>query len=223
MQSESIRRSLRRSLFAAVLPLAIVIGPRNVAGAERATEGAVESRQQGKWDLILYRGLFTDTVFAEIMTAARTDYRPSTLTTLAFNYKTDARLRQLRFESEGQLVQHEGLMDHREFNGVLVARWDRFLPFLPMSLAFGEGLSYALEKPGLEQREIDLLELQLWPERTSRLLNYFYVELDWELPFLGERRPRLLFRIHHRSGVYGTYCDYGCGSNFITYGFKIGI
>ncbi len=178
---------------------------------------------RGDWDLILYGGIYTDTSVGQILGQAKTDYKPSYLSAVALNYESPARLRALRFETEGQVVQHQGLMNHQELNGVLVARWHDFMPYLPMSVAFGEGLSYATERPTLENREIDYGKSQFFRQESNQWLNYFYVELDWRLPLFRDLHPRLLLRLHHRSGVFGTYCEYICGSNFITYGVKLGL
>jgi hypothetical protein len=176
-----------------------------------------------RWDIIAYGGIYTATDFSKIVTRLETDYKPSYLAAVAINYETPARLRSLRFETEGQIVQHSGWMDHMEYNGVLVARWHSIHPYIPISLAFGEGLSYATEIPSVENREVDLGKLQFFRQESNRWLNYFYLELDVALPVFQELQPRLLFRIHHRSGVFGTYCEYICGSNFITYGMKVGL
>lgn len=176
-----------------------------------------------RWDLIMYGGIYTATDFSKIVTKFETDYKPSYLAAVALNYETPARLRSLRFETEGQIVQHSGWMDHMEYNGVLVARWHSTHPYLPISLAFGEGLSYATEIPSVENREIDYGKLQLFRQESNRWLNYFYLEMDVALPVFQEWNPRVLLRIHHRSGVFGTYCEYICGSNFITYGVKMGL
>lgn len=176
-----------------------------------------------KWDLILYGGTYTATDFADIIWKFETDYRPSYLSAVALNWETPARLRSLRFETEGQIVQHTGLMNHQELNAVMVARWNSFVPYLPISVAFAEGLSYASEVPSLETREVDWGKLRFVERKSNQWLNYFYLELDYALPLYQEYHPRLLFRIHHRSGVFGTYCEFICGSNFITYGVKLGM
>lgn len=175
------------------------------------------------WDLIMYGGIYTATDFSAIISRFHTDYKPTYLTAVALNRELPANLRSLRFETEGQVVQHQGWMNHQEFNGVLVARWNSFIPYLPISVAFGEGLSYASEVPSVENVPVDWGKQQFFERKSNKWLNYFYLELDYALPLFRDYHPRVLFRIHHRSGVFGTYCEYICGSNFITYGVKLGI
>ncbi len=118
------------------------------------------------------------------------------------------------WELEGQIVKHFGFQDHEEFNGVLVGRWLLFPwdKYIDTSLAVGEGLSYATERPRIEGGD-----------RSSRkeyhFLNYLMVELSFFLP----KFPHwgLVIRVHHRSDVYGLVADSVLGgSSFVGGGIK---
>ncbi len=128
-------------------------------------------------------------------------------------YKLDGRIRDLTFDVEGQVVKHEGLQDHWETNFLLVARLGFFQDMFPASIAYGQGLSYAMEKTELDQ-EAD--------EDPPQLLHYFFVELAFGLLNISYH-PQLIFRIHHRSGVFGMYCGDRCGSNIPVIGFRVSI
>ena len=118
-----------------------------------------------------------------------------------------------QWEVEGQVVKHFGLQDHWEFNALIALRW-KYFPWnkhVKTSFAVGDGLSYATEVPLLE----DLDE----PETGStRLLNYLLIELTFAPP--KEEHWAFVFRIHHRSGIFGVFDDVSGGSNVIALGIK---
>lgn len=118
-----------------------------------------------------------------------------------------------QWEWEAQTAQHVGAQDNFELNALVVLRWKRF-PWgehLRTTAAIGEGLSWASEVPHLEER--------LAPEgKAEQLLNYMLIEFTFGLP----TRPAwdLVFRIHHRSGVFGTFNGVEGGSNLLALGLK---
>jgi hypothetical protein len=117
-----------------------------------------------------------------------------------------------RIELEGQVLRHFGDQAHWEGTIALMFRTGQIPLFggLSVNLAFGEGLSYASERPNLEGNE------RLEP---TRLLNY----LAFEAQFSHSSLPGVYFvpRIHHRSGVFGLFADKGSGSNFIGAGIRV--
>ena len=191
---------------------ATVLAPKTAIASEPS---------RGKIDFSMYGGKYTQTDFAYILFRQQTEYMESYLAVGALNYLLDTKIRALNFETEGQIVKHFGFMQHSEVNGVLIARWPGFLS-LPLSIAFGEGLSLASKRPRLEELEKNIFLMRFNSQKTSPLLNYLMVELDFPLAELPHD-PRLFFRIHHRSGVFGLYCPPTCGSNFITYGVKFSL
>ncbi len=172
-----------------------------------------------KIDFMIYGGNFTDTDLQHILMRAETDYKDSFLMVGAVNYLLDTNIRSLRFETEGQIGKHFGRMNHFEFNGVLITRWVGSLFDRHFSIAFGEGLSLATRQPELENPRDPFGRRE---EKSAEILNYLMLEVELGL---GDypRQPRVFLRIHHRSGVFGTYCPPTCGSNFITYGVKFSL
>ena len=170
-------------------------------------------------DLSLYFGTYTDTRLLDIVTRGETAYRPSHILTAAVSRPTGSELDSVLFETEAQVVKHFGIMQHLEVNGLLIARWPSFLG-LPISLAVGEGLSLAGENPSLENPRKDLLHPFRTEEESRPLLNYLMVELELK-PESTLNLPRMFLRVHHRSGVFGTYCPPTCGSNFVAYGIRL--
>jgi hypothetical protein len=113
------------------------------------------------------------------------------------------------FELEGQVGKHFDYMDQWEFNGLIVGRWNRF-PWddtIDTSIAVGEGMSYATETPKVELED---------DENAGRWLNYLLFEFTFGLPDIPQWS--LVYRIHHRSSVWGTVG--AGGSNFMCVGVK---
>ena len=68
------------------------------------------------------------------------------------------------------------MQEHWETNLQFVLRWRVLDAPVPVSIAYGDGLSYA--------EEIPRMELAIGEVDTQRLLAYFMVELDIDLPAL---------------------------------------
>lgn len=117
----------------------------------------------------------------------------------------------LGWEAEGQFIQHSGLQDHAEINGLIVARWNAF-PWnrhLDTTFAIGEGLSYATSVPDVEVAR---------GQDTAKLLNYLLFELTLGLP--AYPNWQLAGMMHHRSGAFGLFSGVTGGSNYFGGGFK---
>jgi len=125
---------------------------------------------------------------------------------------TDFAFRGNRIDLEGQVLRHFGNQSHWEGTLALVFRTGQIPLFggLSVNLAFGEGLSYASERPNLEGS---------FRVEPSRLLNY----LAFEAEFSHASLPGVSFvpRIHHRSGIFGVIAPKESGSNFIGAGIRI--
>jgi len=113
------------------------------------------------------------------------------------------------FEAEGQVTKHFGTMDHWEFNALIILRWHPFPwdKYIDTSLAVGDGISYATERPVLEKD----------PE-AGHTMNYLLYELAFGIPDYPDWA--LVVRVHHRSSIYGLIDkDYGA-SNFLCAGIR---
>ncbi len=102
------------------------------------------------------------------------------------------------------------MQKHFELNAILIYRWLKF-PWdhiLDTSLAIGDGLSYASQKPIIELKK----------QKTSRLLNYLMVEIAFNYP--NYPKLELFTRIHHRSGIYKLINNVSGGSNFLALGIR---
>jgi hypothetical protein len=116
----------------------------------------------------------------------------------------------LSLELEGQVVRHFGDQHLWEFNLPIAARWHHFPwnHYVATTTAFGIGPSYTTEVPPLE------VELE---GESQRFLYHWFIELTFGPP---DMEWTTSFRIHHRSGGFGSVADEG-GSNALTLGIRL--
>lgn len=116
----------------------------------------------------------------------------------------------LAIEWEGQVVRHFGDQQHWEFNAVpILLRWRQF-PWserVASSAAFGLGLSFSTEMPGVE------VELE---GESHRTLVYWVMEFTAGPP---DADWAVSLRLHHRSVGYGLMGDEG-GMNAVGLGVR---
>ena len=104
-----------------------------------------------KLGYFFYAGRYTETDLLPILFRQKTDYRKSDIATFGVTYPFASRIRMIGFEGEANLVKHFGLMSHIEANASLNARVSNLFA-LPLSFAFGEGISLASQNPSLENK-----------------------------------------------------------------------
>lgn len=206
-------RCRRRSAHGALLWLFAV-------GALLPFQSLLPMDERDGWDVSFYRGQFSGTDLRQIILQADTDYKPSYIFTGAVSRPASLEFFGLSTEWEGQVVHHSGAQKHLEFNGLLMARLGNSLDFsgIPVSFAVGEGLSLATRNPDVENPR-SFYGVNGESEYSQNLLNYLVFEVEMGLP-LDAYEPRAFIRIHHRSGIYGTFCPRTCGSNYVAYGVK---
>ena len=124
-------------------------------------------------------------------------------------------LRPLKFEIEGTTALHWGTWhsDHVfvEFAASFNIRWHQFPwnKYVLTTAGFGEGVSFATEKPSYET-EINNM--------TSQWLNFLMFDMTFALPDYPNWALQL--RLHHRSGIFGLINNISGGANFFTAGLK---
>ncbi len=119
------------------------------------------------------------------------------------------------FEMEGQVGKHFGDQNHFEVNAVpVVFRWKNFPwdTYVDTSVAVGAGVSYAFEKPDIEENSVGK------DKSSPKLLGYLMLEFAFSLP----DKPQWSFvtRVHHRSGANGLFDGRLDASNGIGLGIK---
>ena len=145
-------------------------------------------------DVVTFQPKFEDNAYVGVVALARE----------LWYYK-----KYLSFELEGQVAKHFNKDTHWEFVGVLIGRWHYFPwnNYVNTSFAVGDGISYYTEVSQVEKED---------DEDAQRALNYLLFEVALGLP----EYPKwdLVFRIHHRSSVFGLHG--AGGSNFVCAGLK---
>lgn len=101
-----------------------------------------------------------------------------------------------------------------EFNPYLRFTWNNFPwnKYLTTTLTIGEGISYATGLTSRETRDTKKAE------DVRRLLNYLMVEATIALPSYPQWQA--VYRLHHRSGVFGLYTSGVVGSTAVAVGLR---
>lgn len=203
--SSLTHKKLQVSLLAALLAFVPMASAQDQFGPDQ--------RSAYDWALTAYYGVLTDDTLSDVFTFDAdydSNYR---FLTFALSKRMKSIDPGIDIEAEGQIANHIEGQDHIEFNGLIVARWQRF-PWdrhVDTSVAVGAGLSYATERPPYEIEKKD--------GDTRRLLGYLMFELTFGLNAIP--RWDVVTRIHHRSGAWGVFGDGVRGaSNAITLGIK---
>jgi hypothetical protein len=164
--------------------------------------------------LSVFYGKFTADPLEDILSLTHhIDFDPAWVTVLTYN-RVLARPSPVRqWEGELQFGVHSGLQDHLEVTTALVHRWHS-LPWdglVRLNPVIGAGLSHTSDVP--------LLEAEGKPgEDAQRLLFYLMFELE-VAPYWADRWS-IFARIHHRSGVFGTFGGVHGGSDHVGLGFR---
>ena len=114
-------------------------------------------------------------------------------------------------ELESSLTQHVGYQQHFEASLGVAGRWHAFAvdDQVAMTASVSQGISYATSVPRIEDDR--------WRNAT-RLLSHN----SYEVTLADPLRPELalVFRLHHRSGVWGLFGDVEEGSNLAMMGLR---
>lgn len=167
----------------------------------------------GDWFISGYVGQYSDNELWKIALTGRTRLVHSYVYVASVGKELGPFSRHIDMEWEGQIAKHRGEQENYEVNAAFTLRWQDF-PWdrsLDTSLAFGNGLSYASEKPFLEEKENDENE-------TSNLLYYILVEAAFARP--GDPHWEFFLRTHHRSSVFRLINGVDAGSNFVGGGVR---
>jgi hypothetical protein len=115
----------------------------------------------------------------------------------------------VHIDVEGQLIKHIGIDKHWEFAGAALGRWTEFPwnEYVLTHISMGAGLSYATRAPTFEG---------IKHENVEQTLAY----LQFEAAASHPRYPNwaIVFRLHHRSGLFGVFGDAHGASNALGFG-----
>jgi ferredoxin len=155
-----------------------------------------------------YGGKWSDNLWNEII-RGETELRSSYVWVAGASQKIRDLGENLGVEGEVNVAVHSGRQSHFELSTAAILRWHAFpwRRYVATSLGYGLGLSWALDRPPIEEQ----------PERrASRTLIFMPTELTFGPPGAAWE---VMLRIHHRSGAFGVFKDAG-GSNFIALGLR---
>lgn len=170
-----------------------------------------------KWGLLLFGGQMSKYAFGRTL-------NPSVSSNRLEIYFTGAALSRQLYSNPYISIEAEAGAGYQFSNttsgnntpqvwGALYLRY-KYFPwnkFVYTTVALNTGLNYSFKQSAFETNEDR-------DDGTSNLLHYLAPEITFSLP---ERRDwELVFRLHHRSGIYGALgCD-TCGSNMVTVGVR---
>jgi hypothetical protein len=189
----------------------VVAAPAGAQTAERSRRDAVAVFAMAKADSRLPR-------IPDRLITARLDIDPAYLVSVAGSHvvvPSFSFLRGASLELEAQYLQHVRGQTNGEVTAAAVLRSPELGLFggTSANVAWGNGLSHAIGRPRLEQgrggvRGVDTVRTQ------------YHMSFELELSDTSEPDVHLVFRLHHRSGIYGLISPDYTGSNYVGAGLR---
>ncbi len=169
-----------------------------------------------QWALTLYNGVYTNRTLGKTTFNIPGKFERKYLHGLGLSRELTRFWDDFALELEGIFAKHhgrhkEGHQDYEEYVLAFLLRYDNF-PWnhvLHTSAAIGDGMSLTSKTP---EREVQIRG------KSQRLLNYLAFELALTLP--GYPKYSLVYRIHHRSGVFGLFGGVRGASDFYVLGLR---
>jgi hypothetical protein len=206
------------AIAALALLLLASVGP---AGAEtrKATGWRLFSECENNCAVSILAGPLVEDSMADVLYKAPElpfswDYRSDDwLVGFAVSRYAGTLFGRIDFEPEIGLAQRFGRQDETEIWAALYIRYRGFPwdDFVTTSAALSTGVSYASD---ISDVEMD----RAGDEKGDRLLHYFSPEITLALP--SNPDLELIFRFHHRSGVFGLVSEARGGAQYGTVGLR---
>ncbi len=164
-----------------------------------------------RFAVMLYGGFGSPTPLPQILRIRELEPTLDGILTVGAHYRLATDRKWVSFELESTLSQHLEQWGRLSLGMAAVLRFHQppWRSWVESTFAVGNGLSYATEPPDIERRYLT---------RTSRWLYHLVFELTFHLKSMPEWE--LLFRIHHRSGIFGIFDNVSGGSDFICLGLR---
>lgn len=169
------------------------------------------------WHVLLYTGQFSTESFADVLWKDW-DLQDEYLAAVAVG-KEIVRYPKilgvnadLGVELEGIVAQHWGDgEEYQEFDGSINTRWHHFPwnKYIKTSIGLGGGISYTTSVPDHEA--------QRW-DGSNQWLVFLMYDFTFGLPAYPEWS--VFFRVHHRSGAFGTFDGVHGASNYPCVGIR---
>ncbi len=198
-----------------VFSLLLSLGNASAAGW---TPEALLSPCTGDCSVVVLAGSYVETGMGDIVTSLslpnRWDIRREDKLVGMALARRAGRLWHFDLEPEIGLARRSGLQDETEVWGAVFARYRGFSwdDRLLTTVAVSTGLNWASDISHVERARAH-------DGHGSRLMHYFAPEITIALPSAPARE--LVFRFHHRSGVFGLVSDAIGGAQYATVGLRI--
>jgi hypothetical protein len=185
----------------------------SVAGVENSDSN---DPAEHKWAITLFNGVYTSRTFGKTTFNIPGQLESNYLHGLSISREL-GKTEHFSWELESTFAKHHGkhktcYQNYEEYVLAFLLRYHTFPwdNFINTSFAIGEGLSYTSETPAREAQRDD--------SGSQRLLNYLAIELSFSIPKYP--RTRIVYRIHHRSGVFGLFGGVRGASDFYLLGLR---
>lgn len=166
-----------------------------------------------KQSLALYGGLGSQIPMVDIVRFRRMKLEPQWILSTAYSRALWSDSQTLALELEGSFTKYMENPSNFSIASAFLLRWlnTPWSSVIPGSVALGNGLSFASEIPDIESRHLS---------KNSRLLYHLIFEFTWTLQDQEVTRWEALFRVHHRSGIFGIFEGVVGGSDFLCLGLR---
>ncbi|MBL7715670.1 MAG: hypothetical protein JNL01_09400 [Bdellovibrionales bacterium] len=178
----------------------------------KAETETLASGKTSKHSFTFYSGLGSPTPLPEILRARGLELVHNSIVAGAYARRLSDGTGSADSEWEVNLAHHNEVLGRVSIGTAWVMRWKNppWSSLLNSSLAIGNGVSYALGGiPSLENQLLD---------KTSAFLYHLLFEVT--LAPQSWKQTDIVFRIHHRSGVFGLIDGITGGSDFVCLGLK---
>jgi len=186
-----------------------------VAFAGESEIDADEGDERPPWAVSLSVGVSSPDDFTSIFTAPwNTSFEDTGIIAAAGSRKLVELDENTWIDVELGLARRVGGSDHWEISGLAFLRWDGvpWKEWLYTSFGVGVGPSFATGVWETERKKSG-------NGKGSRTLNMLVPEIALALP--DEPNKQLVFKLHHRSGIFGLINGVSGGSTFVTVGGRV--
>ncbi len=170
-----------------------------------------------EWAVTLFNGIFTARTFGKTTFNIPGHFESNYIHGLAVSRELWKTEKHFSWELEGMFAKHHGkhktgYQNYEEYVLAIFLRYHTF-PWdnvIDTSFAIGEGLSLTSKIPERESQRDQ--------SESRHLLNYLAIELAFSIPKYP--KVHMVYRIHHRSGVFGLFDGVKGASDFYMLGLR---
>jgi hypothetical protein len=205
---------LKKKILLCILSFFILTTSNGFADVEKSDS---DEPTEFKWTITLFNGVSTERTIDKAIFNLPGNFESNYIHGLALSRELWKIGKHFSWDLEGMFAKHHGkhktgYQNYEEYVIAILLRYHTFPwdHYIDTSFAIGEGLSLTSETP---QRE-----LQRHNRGSQRLLNYLAFELSFALPKYP--KASLVYRLHHRSGVFGLFGGVRGASDFYMLGLR---